>query len=233
MERKPRGEVKPTRSKSSNRWMHEHVTDPYVQQAKKLGYRSRSAFKIIELDEKFKLFKRGLTVVDLGAAPGGWSQIAAPKVGVALTPKPEKTSAKNGRVIAIDLLEMPGLPGVEFIQGDFSTDEGLKLVSAALGEKAKADLVLSDMAPNISGVGISDQAKSMYLCELALDFAANFLQPNGSFVVKTFQGVGFTEFLQAMKGVFREVKSVKPKASRDRSSEVYLVGHGLSDKSRA
>src|SRR5476651_1663612 len=125
MERKPRGDVKPTRSKSSNRWMHEHVTDIYVQQAKKLGYRSRSAFKIIELDEKFKLFKRGLTVVDLGAAPGGWSQIAAPKVGAMTVPSnPEKTSAKNGRVIAIDLLEMAGLPGVEFIQGDFSTEEG-------------------------------------------------------------------------------------------------------------
>jgi 23S rRNA (uridine2552-2'-O)-methyltransferase len=233
MERKPRGEVKPTRSKSSNRWMHEHVTDIYVQQAKKLGYRSRSAFKIIELDEKFKLFKRGLTVVDLGAAPGGWSQIAAPKVGAMSTSKvaqnPEKTSAKHGRVIAIDLLEMAGLPGVEFIQGDFSTEEGLKIITAALGEKGKADLVLSDMAPNISGVGISDQAKSMYLCELALDFAANFLQPNGAFVVKAFQGVGFTEFLQAMKGVFREVKSVKPKASRDRSSEVYLVARGLAE----
>jgi 23S rRNA (uridine2552-2'-O)-methyltransferase len=227
MERKPRGHLKPTRSNSSNRWMHEHVTDPYVQQAKKLGYRSRAAFKIIELDEKFKLFKRGLTVIDLGAAPGGWSQIAAPKVGVELAIIPRKAAGKSGRVIAIDLLEMPGLPGVEFIQGDFSTEEGLKLVAAALGAGRKADLVLSDMSPNISGIGISDQAKAMYLCELALDFAAGFLQPNGGFVVKVFQGVGFTEFMQAMKSAFREVKPVKPKASRDRSTEVYLVGRGL------
>jgi 23S rRNA (uridine2552-2'-O)-methyltransferase len=227
MERKPRGHLKPTRSKSSNYWMHEHVTDPYVQQAKKLGYRSRSAFKIIELDEKFKLFRRGLTVVDLGAAPGGWSQIAAPKVGVAVAANSPKSTGRSGRVIAIDLLEMPGLPGVEFIHGDFSTEQGLKVVTATLGEGRKVDLVLSDMSPNISGIGISDQAKSMYLCELALDFAAGFLHPDGCFVVKVFQGVGFTEFMQAMKAVFREVKSVKPKASRDRSAEVYLVGRNL------
>jgi 23S rRNA (uridine2552-2'-O)-methyltransferase len=230
MERRPRGDTKPTRSNSSNRWMHEHVTDPYVQQAKKLGYRSRAAFKIIELDEKIKLFRRGMTVVDLGAAPGGWSQIAGPKVVASAAKGREKaagTAGASGRVIAIDLLEMAGLPGVEFIQADFSTEEGLKVVTAALGEGCKADLVMSDMAPNISGIGISDQAKSMYLCELALEFAAGFLQPNGVFVVKTFQGVGFTEFMQAMKTTFREVKSVKPKASRDRSSEIYLVGRGL------
>jgi len=233
MERKPRGHIKPTRSVSSNRWMHEHVTDPYVQQAKKLGYRSRSAFKIIEIDEKMGLLKRGMTVVDLGAAPGGWSQIAAPKVGADLLAetaleggKPAKKGAK-GRVIAIDLLEMPGLAGVEFVQADFSEDTGLAKITGLLGENHKADLVMSDMAPNISGIGISDQAKSMYLCELALDFAAGFLQPNGAFVVKTFQGVGFTEFFQAMKNTFKEVKSIKPKASRDRSTEIYLIGRGL------
>lgn len=233
MERKPRGHIKPTRSVSSNRWMHEHVTDPFVQQAKKLGYRSRSAFKIIEIDEKVNLFKRGMTVVDLGAAPGGWSQMAAPRVGADLQEaspaeggKPAKKTAK-GRVLAIDLLEMPGLPGVEFVQADFSEQDGLEKITRMLGENHKADLVMSDMAPNISGIGISDQAKSMYLCELALDFAASFLQPNGAFVVKTFQGVGFTEFFQAMKDTFREVKSIKPKASRDRSTEIYLVGRGL------
>lgn len=231
MERKPRGHMKPTRSVSSNRWMHEHVTDPFVQQAKKLGYRSRAAFKIIEIDEKVGLFKRGATVVDLGAAPGGWSQIAAPKIGADLAEDAAKAAkrAAKGRVIAIDLLEMPGLPGVEFVQADFSTDEGLALVTETLGENHKADLVMSDMAPNISGIGVSDQAKSMYLCEIALDFAARFLQPNGSFVVKTFQGVGFTEFFQAMKNTFREVKSIKPKASRDRSTEIYLFGRGLKD----
>jgi len=233
MERKPRGHIKPTRSVSSNRWMHEHVTDQYVQQAKKLGYRSRAAFKIIEIDEKMGLLKRGMTVVDLGAAPGGWSQIAAPKVGADLAAetalegaKPAKKAAK-GRVLAIDLLEMPGLPGVEFVQADFSEEVGLAKVTQLLGENHKADLVLSDMSPNISGIGISDQAKSMYLCELALDFAAGFLQPNGAFVVKTFQGVGFTEFFQAMKNTFKEVKSIKPKASRDRSTEIYLIGRGL------
>lgn len=234
MERKPRGHMKPTRSVSSNRWMHEHVTDPFVQQAKKLGYRSRSAFKIIEIDEKVNLFKRGMTVVDLGAAPGGWSQIAAPKIGADLTDAPAdaaKATKKlsRGRVIAIDLLEMPGLPGVEFIQADFSTDEGLAQVTQTLGENHKADLVMSDMAPNISGIGVSDQAKSMYLCELALDFAKTFLQQNGTFVVKTFQGVGFTEFFQSMKTAFHEVKSIKPKASRDRSTEIYLFGRGLKD----
>ena len=233
MERKPRGHIKPTRSVSSNRWMHEHVTDPYVQQAKKMGYRSRAAFKIIEIDEKVGLFKKGMTVVDLGAAPGGWSQIAAPKVGAesapGVAPEAGKTAKKGakGRVIAIDLLEMPGLPGVEFVQADFSEDAGLAKVTAMLGENHKADLVMSDMSPNISGIGISDQAKSMYLCELALDFAAAFLQQNGSFVVKTFQGVGFTEFFQAMKDTFKEVKSIKPKASRDRSTEIYLIGRNL------
>ena len=215
MERRIKGDVKPTRSNSSNRWMHEHVTDPFVQQAKKLGYRSRASFKIIELDEKYKLFRRGMTVVDLGAAPGGWSQMAAPKIGA-------------GRVIAIDLLEMQGLAGVEFVQADFTTPEGLEAVVRCLGgESSKVELVMSDMSPNISGIVVSDQAKSMYLCEIALEFAARFLKPEGSFVVKSFQGAGFTEFLKQMRATFREVKSLKPKASRDRSAEMYLVGRGL------
>jgi 23S rRNA (uridine2552-2'-O)-methyltransferase len=219
MERKVKGDVKPTRSVSSNRWMHEHVTDPFVQQAKKLGYRSRAAFKILEIDEKCRIFRRGLTVVDLGATPGGWSQIAAPKVGAG--------STGGGRVIALDLLEMQGLPGVEFLKGDFTSDAGLAAVVRALGEKGRADLVLSDMAPNISGIGISDQAKSMYLCEIALDFAARFLEADGAFVVKTFQGVGFVEFMRQVRATFLEVKAVKPKSSRDRSTEQYLVGRGL------
>ena len=219
MERKPRGDVKPTRSKSSNHWMHEHVTDLYVQQAKKLGYRSRAAFKIVEIDDKFKLFRRGMVVVDLGATPGGWSQMAAPKVGAG---KPG-----GGRVIAIDLLEMQGLAGVEFIQADFSTDAGLARVSESLGAAGLADLVMSDMAPNISGIAMADQAKTMYLCELALAFAARFLRPQGAFVVKSFQGSGFPEFMEQAKATFRDVKSIKPKASRDRSAELYLVGRGL------
>ncbi len=245
MERRIKGDVKPTRSNSSNRWMHEHVTDPYVQQAKKLGYRSRAAFKIIEIDEKYKILRRGMTVVDLGAAPGGWSQIAAPRVGATTgaaaggTKKsgsegttPAKTSA--GRVIAIDLLDMPGLPGVEFLQADFTTQEGLAAVVNSLGggagaggSRGKVGLVMSDMAPNISGIGVSDQAKSIHLCEIALEFAARFLEPDGAFVVKTFQGSGFPEFLKEMRATFREVKTIKPKASRDRSAEMYLVGKGL------
>ena len=224
MERKVKGHVKPTRSVSSNRWMHEHVTDPFVQQAKKLGYRSRSAFKIIEVNDKFHLFKRGMVVVDLGASPGGWSQIAAPQVGVG-------SGKQAGRVIAIDLIEMQALPGVEFLQVDFSTDQGLAAVVGAMGASCKADLVLSDMAPNMSGIGISDQAKSIGLCELALDFAARFLRPDGALVVKTFQGSGFTEFLRDMKATFGDVKTLKPKSSRDRSSEVYLVGRGLRAES--
>ena len=230
MERRIKGDVKPTRSNSSNRWMHEHVTDPFVQQAKKLGYRSRASFKIIELDEKYKLLRRGMTVVDLGAAPGGWSQIAAPRVGVVTAKTP---AGKTGRVIALDLLDMPGLPGVEFLQGDFTSEAGLVAVvqslSGADGKPGKVDLVMSDMSPNISGIVISDQAKSMYLCEIALEFAANFLKPDGAFVVKSFQGAGFTEFLAAMRATFREVKSLKPKASRGRSAEMYLVGRGLRE----
>jgi len=227
MERKRKGDVKPTRSVSSNRWMHEHVTDPFVQQAKKLGYRSRAAFKIIEIDDKAGLFKRGMTVVDLGAAPGGWSQIAAPRVGADI--KDRKGGA--GRVIALDLLEMPGLPGVECIQGDFSTQEGLEAVVKLLHQggraSGKVDLVMSDMAPNISGIGISDQARAMGLCDLALDFARQFLESNGTFVVKAFQGSGFTEYLAEMRATFREVKAIKPKSSRDRSTEMYLVGRHL------
>ncbi len=235
MERRIKGDVKPTRSNSSNRWMHEHVTDPYVQQAKKLGYRSRAAFKIIEIDEKYKVFRRGMTVVDLGAAPGGWSQIGAPRVGAnAGTQGNGKAGAQAGgkstagRVIAIDMLDMQGLAGVEFVQADFTTQEGLAAVVNCLGgESSKVDLVMSDMAPNISGIAISDHAKSMYLCEIALEFATTFLKSDGTFVVKSFQGAGFTEFLKDMRATFREVKSLKPKASRDRSAEMYLVGRGL------
>lgn len=219
MERKAKGHVKPTRSVSSNRWMHEHVTDPYVQEAKKLGYRSRATFKILELDQKCRLFRRGMTVVDLGAAPGGWSQVAAPKVGAG--------EDGGGRVIATDLLDMAPLRGVEFFRADFSTDEGLASLAQCLMPRGKVDLVMSDMAPNISGIAIADQARSMHLAELALDFAVRFLEKDGVMVVKTFQGVGFTEYLAAVKAAFRDVKSVKPKSSRDRSSELYLVARGL------
>lgn len=205
-------------SKTSKGWMNEHVSDFYVQQAKKLGYRSRAAFKLLEIDERDHLLKPGMTVVDLGAVPGGWSQVAAQKVG------------RQGKVIALDILEMAGIPGVTFIQGDF-TEQAVadRLVELLHGHKV--DLVISDMAPNISGVGLSDQARSIYLAELAMEFAMQHMKPKGAFLVKVFQGSGFNEFMGTMRGKFRQVLSRKPKASRDRSSELYLLGKDLIEKS--
>ena len=198
-------------SKTSKGWMNEHVSDFYVQQAKKQGYRSRAAFKLLEIDERDHLLKPGMTVVDLGAAPGGWSQVAAQKAG------------RQGKVIALDILEMTGIPGVTFIQGDF-TEQSVADQLAHLLNGKKVDLVISDMAPNISGVGSSDQARSIYLDELALEFAVQHLKPKGAFLVKVFQGSGFNEFLALMRAQFKQVQTRKPKASRDRSSEVYLLG---------
>lgn len=198
------------RSKTSKQWMHEHVTDPYVQRAQKEGYRSRAAFKLLEIDERDHLLKKGMVVVDLGATPGGWSQVAA---------------AKGAEVIALDLLPMHPIHGVTFIQGDFREDD----VLAALEDQLKGKqigLVISDMAPNMSGVGIADQARAIYLAELALDFSVRHMQPNGAFLVKLFQGAGFEEYVKLMRGHFDRVVTRKPKASRDRSSEVYLLGLG-------
>ncbi len=192
-------------------WMQEHVLDHYVTEAKRLGYRSRAAFKLAELIDKDKLLRTGMTVIDLGAAPGSWSQVVREELGA------------SGRVIAIDLLPMDGMPGVEFIQGDFREDSGIAALVAALRGK-KADLVLSDLAPNLSGVQSADQARSVYLGELALDFAEEWLQPGGDLVVKAFQGAGFPEFRRAMQARFDKVYARKPKASRHRSPEVYLVG---------
>jgi 23S rRNA (uridine2552-2'-O)-methyltransferase len=199
------------RSKTSKAWMQEHVNDPYVKKAKQEGWRSRAAYKLQEIDDRDHLLRPGIMVVDLGAAPGGWSQLAAQKL------------AGKGRVIALDVLEMVGLPGVTFIQGDFREDAVLEQLVAALDGKP-VDLVISDMAPNMSGVGIADQARSMHLAELALDFAATWLKPGGTFLVKVFQGTGFQEYLAEMRRHFRQVVTRKPKASRDRSSEVYLMG---------
>jgi len=203
-----------SRSKTSKAWMREHINDPYVQRAKAEGYRSRAAYKLLELDQKDRLLAPGQLVVDLGAAPGSWSQVAAAKLGA------------RGRVVAVDLLPMEPLPGVHFVQGDFREQEVLDALLLALG-KSKADLVISDLAPNISGIGVSDQARSMYLAELALEFARQCLKPGGSLVVKVFQGAGFTEFLAAMRKAFAKVGSRKPEASRGRSSEMYLLGKGL------
>ena len=199
------------RTKTSKAWMREHVTDPYVQQAKAEGYRSRASFKLIEIDDKDHLIRPGMTVVDLGSAPGSWAQVVVERVG------------RQGGVVGMDLLPVEPLAGAVFLQGDFSGDEGLALLEAKLGE-AKADLVLSDMAPNMSGVAVADQARVMYLAELALEFARAHLKQGGAFLVKVFQGSGFDEFRRAMAEAFEQVVVRKPKASRGRSAEVYLLG---------
>ncbi len=203
-----------SRSKTSKAWMREHVNDPYVQKARAEGYRSRAAYKLLELDRKDRLLAPGQLVGDLGAAPGSWSQVAAAKLGA------------RGRLVAVDLLPMEPLPGVHFVQGDFREQQVLDALLLALGG-SKADLVISDLAPNISGIGVSDQARAMHLAELALEFARQCLKPGGSLVVKVFQGAGFTEFLAAMRKAFAKVGSRKPEASRGRSSEMYLLGKGL------
>lgn len=201
---------------SSKAWMRRHVNDPYVKKAAAEGMRSRAAYKLIQINDKDKLLKPGMTVVDLGAAPGGWSQVAARLV------------APGGRVIAIDLLEMGGLAGVTFIQGDFSHHAGLAAVEQALcGEKV--DLVLSDMAPNISGIALADQLRLIGLIELALEFASKHLKPQGNFLVKTFHGAGFDAFVKAMRATFATVHTRKPLASRKGSKEVYLLGKALKN----
>ena len=195
-------------------WMHEHVSDPFVKEATRLGYRSRAAFKLLELARKDNLLRPGMRVVDVGAAPGSWSQVLAQKLGPGAT------------IVAIDLLEMEPLRGVTALQGDFSTDEGLRQVEAALGGR-EVDLVVSDMAPNLSGIDAVDQARAVHLAELALEFAVDRLQPGGDFVVKAFQGSGFDAFRREVGRHFDKVYVRKPNASRDRSREVYIVGKGL------
>ena len=197
------------RTKSSQAWLKRHVTDPYVHRAQKLGYRSRAAFKLLEIDAQDRLLARGQVVVDLGAAPGGWSQVAAEKVG------------PSGRVIALDVLEMAPLAGVTVIRGDFATEETLAALEAALDARP-VDVVLSDMSPNLSGVAATDQARSLALCELALDFAAAHLKPGGALLMKGFQGAGFPELLARLRREFAAVATRKPEASRRRSSEMYL-----------
>lgn len=197
--------------------MREHVNDPFVQLAKKEGYRSRAAFKLLEIDAKDHLLKPGTVVVDLGATPGGWSQVAAAKVG------------RGGKVIALDLLPLDPLPGVAFIRGDFREEAVLKQLELLL-ENKPVGLVISDMAPNISGVSSADQARMMHLAELAMEFALEHLDLNGSFLVKVFQGQGFEDFLKLMRSRFARVVTRKPKASRDRSSEQYLLATGKLEK---
>ncbi len=202
------------RSKSSHRWLQEHNKDHYVKRSQQEGYRSRASYKLLELQEKDRLFKPGMTVVDLGSAPGGWSQVAVKLVG------------DKGRVVASDILPMDSIAGVDFVQGDF-TEEAVFEEILQLLDDGQADLVISDMAPNMSGMKAVDQPRAMYLVELALDLACQVLKPDGVFVAKVFHGEGFDSFLQDVKSRFQRVVTRKPDASRSRSREVYLVARGL------
>jgi 23S rRNA (uridine2552-2'-O)-methyltransferase len=203
----------PKRTKSSARWLAEHAADPYVKRAHVEGWRSRAAFKLEEMQRSDRVLKPGMTVVDLGAAPGGWSQFAA------------RTLAGRGRVIALDVLDMPAVPGVEFIKGDFSDEEVLARLQASLGSD-KVDLVMSDMAPNMMGIADVDHDRSMALVELVVDFAERALRPGGDMIVKVFQGRGFGPFVERLRRHFESVKFRKPKASRARSAEVYVLARG-------
>lgn len=201
------------RSKSSGRWLQEHFNDSYVKESQKDGYRSRASYKLVELHKKDKLFRPGMTVVDLGAAPGGWSQVAAELVG------------DKGTVLASDILEMDPVAGVEFIQGDFTEQAVLDALLAAMGDR-KADLVISDMAPNMSGIADIDQPQSMYLVELALEMVTLVAKPGADFVAKVFQGEGFDDYIGNCRDKFQKVLIRKPDASRARSREVYVVAKG-------
>ena len=193
--------------------MQEHLNDEFVKRAQKEGYRARAAYKLIEIDDKDKLIKSGMTIVDLGSTPGSWSQVAVQRL------------KGHGKVVALDILEMTGIAGVTFIQGDFREEVVLKQLQEAINNKP-VDLVIADMAPNISGVKDVDQAGAAYLTELALEFSKDWLKPNGNFLVKVFIGAGFDDIVKTMRLHFDKVVTRKPKASRDRSSEVYLLGIG-------
>ncbi len=198
------------RSKTSRKWLKEHFADVFVKKAQQEGYRSRAAYKLLEIQNKDKILKPGMTVVDLGAAPGGWTEVAASIV------------QPGGKVIAVDILPMDAVPDVVFIQGDFTDEETYNLLLQQV-ENKPVDVVISDMSPNISGIKVVDQAKSMYLAELALDFAKQVLKPGGVMLTKVFQGAGFEEYLGDLRAAFKQVKTRKPEASRSRSNEIYLL----------
>lgn len=202
------------RSKTSHNWLKEHFDDPYVKMAQKDGYRSRASYKLLEIQEKDRLIRPGMTVIDLGAAPGGWSQVTSRLIG------------GQGRLIASDILEMDSIPDVTFIQGDFTEDAVLAQILEAVGN-TQVDLVISDMAPNMSGLAAVDMPRAMFLCELSLDLAGRVLRPGGDFLVKVFQGDGFDAFHKSVRQVFDKVQMRKPAASRDRSREQYLLGRGF------
>jgi 23S rRNA (uridine2552-2'-O)-methyltransferase len=202
------------RSKSSDRWLREHFSDPYVKRAQSEGWRSRAVFKLEQIDQRERLIKPGMVVLDLGAAPGAWSQYARRQVG------------RPGRVLATDVLEMEPVQGVEFLQGDFREQEVFDALKASLGE-ARIDLLLSDMAPNLSGMDAIDAPRSMYLAELALDMACQTLKPGGNALIKVLQGAGFEALMGSARGRFGRIKCLKPEASRSRSSETYLLASGM------
>lgn len=206
---------KKSRSKSSGRWLQEHFDDEYVKKAQKDGYRSRAVYKLLEIDEKDQLLKPGMTVVDLGAAPGSWSEVAAQRVG------------EKGSVIALDILPMDSLPGVTFIQGDFREEGPYNALLEALGD-SQVDLVMSDMAPNISGMKAVDQPRAMYLAELALELARKVLKPGGDLLVKAFNGEGIDAYKQELRKDFKTLIVRKPRASRPRSPEIYLLARGYN-----
>jgi len=205
------------RSKTSKGWLKEHFDDPYVKLAQKDGYRSRASYKLLEIQEKDRLLKPGMTVLDLGSAPGGWSQVASRLIG------------EKGRIIASDILPMDSIADVTFIEGDFTEDKVFEAILAAIGDQ-QVDLVISDMAPNMSGTPEVDQPRAMYLCELALDMAANVLRPGGDFLIKVFHGEGFDEYFRQIRGQFDKLVTRKPGASRDRSRETYLLAKGYKGR---
>ncbi|MDP3979577.1 MAG: 23S rRNA (uridine(2552)-2'-O)-methyltransferase RlmE [Pseudomonas sp.] len=202
------------RSKTSQGWLKEHFNDPYVKMAQKDGYRSRASYKLLEIQEKDRILRPGITVVDLGAAPGGWSQVTSRLIG------------DKGTLIASDILEMDSIPDVTFIQGDFTDDAVFAQILEAIGGNP-VDLVISDMAPNMSGVRTADQARAMYLCELALDLAGRVLRPGGDFLIKIFQGEGFDLYHKQVREMFGKVQMRKPLSSRDRSREQYMLGRSF------
>ncbi|RMR11628.1 Ribosomal RNA large subunit methyltransferase E, partial [Pseudomonas savastanoi pv. glycinea] len=202
------------RSKTSHNWLKEHFDDKYVKMAQKDGYRSRASYKLLEIQEKDKLIRPGMTVIDLGAAPGGWSQVTSRLIG------------GQGRLIASDILEMDSIPDVTFIQGDFTEDKILEQILEAVGN-TQVDLVISDMAPNMSGLSAVDMPRAMFLCELALDLAGRVLRPGGDFLIKVFQGEGFDVYHKDIRKLFDKVQMRKPSSSRDRSREQYLLARGF------
>lgn len=210
------------KKKFSKEWIHQHINDPYVKMAQQKGYRARAAFKLIEILETEKLMRKGDIIVDLGSTPGSWSQVARERLLGA-------GGVIDGRVIALDILPMEPIAGVEFIQGDFREDEVLDKLNALVGEQ-QVDLVISDMAPNLSGISSADSARIQHIVELAVDFAINHLKPEGALIVKAFHGSGFSQLVELFKKHFKRVVERKPKASRDKSAETFIVGKGLKQR---